>query len=88
MFRRLNQRNQITIPPKVLEGVNAEEGDLFEIRCERGKIILVPKRLEDKEGPTNSWAALKDLVREQEIAGDYTEYRSPKAAKKHLRTLR
>ncbi|MBI2345384.1 MAG: AbrB/MazE/SpoVT family DNA-binding domain-containing protein [Deltaproteobacteria bacterium] len=88
MYRRLNERRQITIPPSVLEATGAEEGDLFEIRAKGTHILLMPKRIEEKDYPEDAWGALKQLVQEQVVKGEYTEYRTAAAAKRHLRTLK
>lgn len=88
MYRRLNERRQITIPPNVLEAVGAEEGDLFEIRAEGTQILLLPKRIEEKGYPEEAWGALKHLVQAQVARGEYTEYRTPDAAKRHLRKMK
>ncbi len=88
MFRRLNERNQITIPPDILESVGAGQGDFFAISAETGKIILEPRRVEAKAYPEADWQAFALEVRDQAGRKEYTEYASPRAAKKHLRKLK
>lgn len=88
MIRKLNERNQITIPPDILESVGADQGDLFEISTQSGKIILQPRQVTAKDYPGADWQAFQMQLNEQTARGDYTEYTSTTAAKKHLRKLK
>lgn len=88
MHRRLNERNQITLPPDILEAVGADKGDLFEISAQAGKIILQPKDVAPKTYPDADWEGLQSVLREQTARGEYTEYGSPRTAKAHLRKLK
>ncbi len=86
MYRKLNDRNQITLPAKLLKTVGVGEGDLFEIiATPSGGIMLMPRQIETKSYPDTTWKKLGSLVREQRATGAFTEYRSIKGAKQHLR---
>lgn len=87
MIRQLKARNQITLPPKVLDAVGAEAGDLFTVTVAEGKIVLIPARLEHKRTTTAEWKALKDLVDTEEARGAFTEYPTARTAKHHLRRI-
>lgn len=39
---------QVTLPSEVREQINVQEGDIFEVTVQRGKIVLSPKTLIDK----------------------------------------
>ena len=84
-LRRLNDRNQITLPPSVLREAGVGHGALFSIDARDGKIILVPKKVVDDDYTQAELDALDRLVKRQLKAGAYTEYASPKEALKHLR---
>lgn len=88
MFRKLNERNQITLPADLLDTIGIEKGDFFEITAEAGKIILQPRQMTAKPYPDADWAALQLHIHEQTARGEYTEYSTPAAAKKHLRKLK
>ncbi|MBI4454846.1 MAG: AbrB/MazE/SpoVT family DNA-binding domain-containing protein [Acidobacteria bacterium] len=45
---KVGPKHQITIPKEVFDDLNLEVGDLLEAEVERGKIVLVPKRLTEK----------------------------------------
>ncbi|MBI4238023.1 MAG: AbrB/MazE/SpoVT family DNA-binding domain-containing protein [Deltaproteobacteria bacterium] len=88
MFRKLNERNQITIPPDVLESVGADPGDFFEISTRSGTIVLQPRQVAAKEYPDADWHAFHAQLQEQTARGEYTEYPSPSTAKQHFRKLK
>lgn len=88
MIRRLNERNQITIPPDLLAAVGADKGGVFAISADGGRIVLVPCQISARDYPEADWEALALAVREQTARGEYTEYATPQAAKAHLRKPR
>lgn len=87
-LRRINDRNQITLPPSVLRDAGAGPGALFSIEARDGKILLEPKRLADDDFAAEDLAALDKLVRRQVKARDFVEYPDPLSARKHLRRSR
>ena len=87
-LRRINDRNQITLPPSVLRDAAAGPGALFSIEARDGKIILEPKRLADDALAPEDWSALDKLVRRQVRAREFAEYSGPLAARRHLRRPR
>ncbi len=46
---RVSPKHQITIPREVFNAANLEVGDLLEAAYERGRVVLIPKRLVSKE---------------------------------------
>jgi len=42
---KLGQKNQITIPKKLVEDLHLQAGDVLEIKIEGSTIILLPKKL-------------------------------------------
>ena len=88
-LRKINERNQITLPPDVLRDAGLTQGELVAIEARDGKIILEPKRLaEDDQLSARDWSALDRLVRRQVKAGLFTEYATPRQAREHLRRRR
>lgn len=45
---KVKTKYQITIPPGVRKALNLEEGDLLEMVCKDGSIVLTQKTLVDK----------------------------------------
>ena len=87
-LRRINERNQVTLPPGILRDAGMEQGALVAIEARDGKIILEQKRLAGEEFSAEDWGAMDKLVRRQVKAGSFTEYPSPLEARKHLRRPR
>lgn len=81
---RVSERHQITLPPMVLRDIGIAEGAYLSVEAKDGKIILVPKRLEDEPIAEKDVELLDKLVRRERKAGRFTEYPNPKAARKHL----
>ncbi len=88
-LRKINERNQITLPPDVLREAGLAQGELVAIMACDGKIILEPKRLaEDDALSAKDWLALDRLVKRQVKANQFTEYANPRLARAHLRRRR
>jgi len=87
MLRQISKKRQITLPPEVLKDSGAKPGDFFEIVSKNGRIILIPKTVEDKFLTDEEWDKLDKLVKEQRRQGKYTLYTDPEEAKKHSRKL-
>ncbi|OGR96429.1 MAG: hypothetical protein A2V88_09385 [Elusimicrobia bacterium RBG_16_66_12] len=81
---RVSDRHQITLPPMVLRDVGISQGAYLSVVAKNGKIILEPQRLEDKESSEKDVELLDRLVKRELKAGRFTQYPSPKAARKHL----
>lgn len=81
---RVSDRHQITLPPMVLRDVGISEGAYLSVEAKNGKIILVPKRLEEGELAEKDVELLDKLVKRERKAGRLTEYPNPKAARGHL----
>ena len=45
---KVGPKHQVTIPKDVFEALKLDVGDLLDAAVDRGKIVLVPKRLADK----------------------------------------
>ena len=87
MLRQISRKHQITLPPEVLKDAGVKPGDYLEIICEEGKIILIPKTVEDKFLTDKEWNRLNELVEKQRRQGEYTRYTDSEEAKKHSRKL-
>lgn len=88
IIRRVNERNQVTIPPDVLEKLSVEPGDYIEISSENGEVTLKPVRIAGDEWSGDDWKELERLVKEQLRQRQYKEYKSADSAKKHLKRLK
>ena len=88
VLRRLSDRHQITIPPKLLRDAGLPEGGRYSIQAEPGRITLEPKEVSDRELEEKDWKVLETLLKKQARAKEFTEYPNPQAAKSHLRRLR
>ena len=53
-YSKLTRHGQITIPASVRRELGVEEGDLVEIEVVDEKVVLIPKRLVDKN-QANFW---------------------------------
>ena len=82
---RVSDRHQITLPPAVLKDAGVGEGSYLEIRVREGKIVLEPTELSEKPLSAQDWEKLDQLVKKQVRNRQYSEYSSPKEAKKHLK---
>lgn len=81
---RVSDRHQITLPPMVLREVGIAEGAYLSVEAKNGRIILEPKRLEDKEFAEKDIELLDKFVKRELRAGRATEYPNPQEARKHL----
>lgn len=86
-LRRLNDRNQVTIPPSLLREVGVQEGGFVAIETEKGRIIIEPRDVGGKGLDKGDWRALDALVKRQVKARQFSEYPHPKAARTHFRRL-
>jgi len=84
MLKQISRKRQITLSPEVLKDSGAKPGDYFEIVSKNGRIILIPKTVEDKFLTDEEW---NKLVKEQRRQGKYTLYSDPEKAKEHYRKL-
>jgi len=87
MLRQISKKRQITLPPEVLKDTGSKPGDYLEVLSEKGKIILIPKTVEDKFLTDEEWDKLDKLVKKQRRQGKYTLYTNAEEAKKHSRKL-
>lgn len=89
VVRQLNDRNQITIPVRILSRIGVKAGSHLAIQEKNGTITIRPVTFTESgaEPSQVEWGKLKVFVDQQIAKGEYTEYRSPEAAKKHLRRL-
>jgi len=87
MLRHINQRNQVTIPPEVLEATGVHPGDYLEVTSKDGIIVLIPKNIEDKSLTNKEWDKLEEKVKRQREKKGYTSYTDIKEAKKHSKRL-
>lgn len=87
-LRKINERNQITLPPSVLRDAGVARGAFLSIEVRDGTIVLEQKRLADADFVKEDWDALDRLVRAETRGRRFTEYANPKSARAHLRRPR
>ena len=46
---KVGARHQVTIPQKIVDQVRLEPGGYVEVTLEKGKIVMVPKEIVDRE---------------------------------------
>jgi len=83
-IRRINFRNQITLPVKILRSVGLKYGDYIEVKARGSELVLKKKKV----GGTLSyddWESAEKLVRSQVKAREYTEYSSVSRARAHIK---
>ena len=60
MLGKMRKNAQITLPAKVRRAAQMQEGDIFDIEFENGKIVITPQRIIDKDQAwfwTEEWQA-------------------------------
>lgn len=82
---RVSDRHQITLPPSAMKDAGLREGSYVAVRAEKGKIVLEPVSVKAAEWMREDWDKLDDLVASQVRSRRFTDYPSPKEAKKHLK---
>jgi bifunctional DNA-binding transcriptional regulator/antitoxin component of YhaV-PrlF toxin-antitoxin module len=89
ILRRMRNRNQITLPSKLLQAIGvSEEQALFSIEAKDGRIVLEPRQTEVEPFSEESWGQLDHLVQKQVKNKQFTQYEDGKKAKKHLDRFR
>ena len=83
MLRTVNERRQITLPPKIMKRVGVKIGDYLEIKPDKDRIVLIPKSIEDKFLSRTEWKKLEELVKKEHSQKKFTSYTQPNKAKKH-----
>ena len=48
---RLKEKNQVTLPKKIVERLNLKKDELFEVKVEKNYIVLIPVELKPKYTP-------------------------------------
>jgi AbrB family looped-hinge helix DNA binding protein len=81
---RVSDRHQITLPPSVMKDAGIAPGSYLEVSAGDGKIVLHPKKLTDDGLSNLEWSKVDKLVKRQVRSKHFSEYQSPKDAKKHL----
>ncbi len=86
LLRKVNERNQITIPPQILRKLGVRRGDYVEIESKDHQIVLYPKTVEDRFSESD-WGLLETIVKKQVKAKQYKDYKNLKGARSHLKKL-
>lgn len=86
LLRKVNERNQITIPPRILKKIGLGKGDFIEIDLKDHIIVLRPKVVEDRFSESE-WRSLENLVKKQIRNKKYKDYKNIKGARLHLEKL-
>lgn len=66
-FCKIGQKNQITIPKKLIETLHLQPGDILEIKNEGFTIVLMPKKMIPAE---QSWFWSKEWQEKEREAED------------------
>ncbi|MHB1653249.1 MAG: AbrB/MazE/SpoVT family DNA-binding domain-containing protein [Desulfitobacteriaceae bacterium] len=86
---QMKKKAALTIPNEVRKVLRlADEGEVFELSVEDGKIILEPKALIPKDQQwywSEEWQKAEREADEDIKAGHYTTFDNPTDAIKHLR---
>ncbi len=86
---QMKKKAALTIPKEVRQVLRlADEGEIFEMSIENGKIILEPKALIPKDQEwywTEGWQAAEREADEDIKAGRYTTFDNPTDAIKYLK---
>ncbi len=85
-FVRVRERNQITLPAEILEGLPIQVGDFLDVRTAHGIILLRPTRLVAVNTPA---AKREEDVADREIReGRYNTFRGAEDAADALKRRR
>lgn len=84
MLRQVSERNQVTIPARILRDAGVRPGDYLEVVEDGGAIVLNPTAIGDDTLSRDDWDALDRLVRRETAAKQFTEYADVRTARKHL----
>jgi len=86
---QMKKKAALTIPKEVRQALClADEGEIFEMSVEEGKIILEPKALIPKNQEwywSEEWQAAEHEAEKDIKAGRYTSFDNPTDAIKYLR---
>ena len=82
MVRPIRERNTITLPKKILDGLGIAPGDFLNITLEGNRIVLTPQNMEDSF-TEEEWEKLEKLAK-----GKAKTFRSGDDLKAHLKKLR
>ena len=62
-YTKVKQRFQVTIPAEVRQKIPLEEGDLLEVSVQKGRILMRPKAIVDRDSVE---AAIEEGLRDAE----------------------
>jgi bifunctional DNA-binding transcriptional regulator/antitoxin component of YhaV-PrlF toxin-antitoxin module len=74
-FVRLGSKHQVTIPKSIVATLQLEVGDTFEPRTRNGSVILIPKRLADKEMASSRSHKQRTRVKKRDIDNEREDWR-------------
>ncbi|MCD6134323.1 MAG: AbrB/MazE/SpoVT family DNA-binding domain-containing protein [Candidatus Omnitrophica bacterium] len=78
IIARLKEKNQVTLPKKIVERLNLKKDEFFEVRVGKNYIILIPVELKPKYIPQELEKINKLITKEKKKA------KTIKAGKKFL----
>jgi len=65
---RLKEKNQVTLPKKIVERLHLKKDELFEVKIEKNYIILIPVELKPKYTPQELEKISRLVEKEREKA--------------------
>jgi len=72
---RLGPKHQVTIPKSIVATLQLEVGDTFEPQTRNGSVILIPKRLVEKEMASSKAHKQKTRIKKRAINNDRKDWR-------------
>ena len=65
---RLKEKNQVTLPKKIVERLHLKKDELFEVKIEKNYIVLIPVELKPKYTPQELEKINKLITKEKKRA--------------------
>jgi len=68
IITRLKEKNQITLPKKIVERLRLKKDELFEVKIEKNYVVLIPVELKPKYTPQELEKINKLIAKEKKRA--------------------
>jgi len=68
IITRLKEKNQITLPKKIVERLRLKKDELFEVKIEKNCIVLIPVEIKPKYTPQELEKINKLITKEKKKA--------------------
>lgn len=74
ILKQIKRKNQLTIPSAILKRIGVKAGDYVAVEDSNGRIILNPRRIEERGLDDSDWEKLDKLVRQQKKKRQYNRF--------------